>query len=164
MLCSCMCVFVNVFDVGNELLLFAVGGYMVLLVVITPHPSPMNYSFDAIWPIKFPVNFSIFFKSGIFSALYWMHWNRKKAYHEPCYVVHLHVSYLDVVGQFQQYVTLVVNIFHCVATSAWIGHVHIFGSDFKVFPTFYENHGFCGIFSNVGEKWIQQLRDLRKWN
>lgn len=77
MLCSCMCVFVNVFNVGDELLLF-VGGYMVLLVVITPHPSSMNYSFDAIWPIKFPVNFSIFFKSGIFSALYWMHWNRKQ--------------------------------------------------------------------------------------
>lgn len=38
--------------------------------------------FDAMCSIKFPVNFSIFFKSGIISVLYWIHCNEKvKAIH-----------------------------------------------------------------------------------
>lgn len=35
------------------------------------------HSFDAMWPMMFPVNFSIFLKSGITSVLYWTHCNSK---------------------------------------------------------------------------------------
>lgn len=42
--------------------------------------SRIQLLFDAMCSIKFPVSFSIFFKSGMISVLYWIHCNRIMRY------------------------------------------------------------------------------------
>lgn len=50
------------------------------------------------------------------------------------------ISYLDIVRHLEEDVALGVHVFHCVATVLWIRHVHVLGSNFKVFPVLNKNH------------------------
>lgn len=106
------------------------------------------YSFEAIWPIKLLVNFSIFFTSGMFSALYCMHckWWKKVIENLIIFLKKKKktqiaiTTYLYIVSHLHKNVSLRVDIFHGIATSHWICQVHIFGGNFKIFPVFNKHH------------------------
>lgn len=93
-------------------------------------------------PLDSPKTFQSF-SNRAYSQLYIVCTAKKRGRetkHQNMHQVEPVSSYLNIVRHLQQNVAFGVNVFHRVATCSRIGHVHILGSYFEIFPTFNEYH------------------------